>query len=247
MIIPALNEEESLPGVLRDIPDWVDRVVVVDNGSTDGTFAAASAKGLHPNAVAVREPARGYGNACLRGMKELEPSASGAPGDEGFSGEDVVVFLDADHSDDPREMARLVGPVAAGEADFTLADRFTASLEPGALTAPQRFGNKLAVALIFALWGGRYGDLGPFRAIRKGALDSLRMGDRNYGWTVEMQVKALSGGLRVREIGMPYRNRRGGVSKVSGTLRGVLGAGLKILAVIVACRLSTLRRPVRRR
>ncbi len=211
VVIPALDEEQSLPLVLRDLPP-VGQVIVVDNGSTDRTAAVARAGG----ATVVSEPQRGYGAACLAGI-----AAARAAGAE------VVVILDADHADDPTLLDRLVGPVLAGEADLVLSDR-TRGAEPGALLPHQRHGNRLATGLIRLSTGHRYADMGPFRAVHMAALDRLGMVDTNYGWNVEMQMKAVHHGLRIREVAMPYRARVG-VSKISGTVRGTLRAGTKII------------------
>jgi hypothetical protein len=214
VVIPALDEESAIRAVIEAIPDWVDEVIVADNGSTDRTAEVAHGAG----ARVVHEPERGYGAACLAGI-----AAAHAP--------DVVVFLDGDFSDHPEEMARLVDPIAAGEADMVIGSRVLGRAEPGALTLPQRFGNRLACRLMQLFWRTRATDLGPFRAIRADALETLGMRDRNYGWTVEMQVKAAAAGLRPREVPVSYR-RRIGTSKVSGTVRGVVGAGTKILGTI---------------
>ena len=220
VIIPALNEEASIGGVLAEIPVWVDQVLVVDNGSTDRTAAMARAAG----ACVLDQPERGYGAACLLGIEAL-----GAPDGP----DDVVVFLDGDHADSPGEMARLADLIVAGEADVVVGSRVRGSREPGALTPQARFGNWLACGLMRLLWGTRYTDLGPFRAIRHRELLGLGMRDRNYGWTVEMQVRAAQHGLATLEVPVSYRRRRVGRSKVSGTVRGVVGAGTKILGTIL--------------
>ncbi|MEX0745483.1 MAG: TIGR04283 family arsenosugar biosynthesis glycosyltransferase [Phycisphaeraceae bacterium] len=214
VVIPALNEAEAIGDVLDAIPAWVARVVVVDNGSTDATAAVAREHG----AVVVAEPRRGYGAACLRGL-----SAAGMP--------DVVVFLDADRSDEPSEMDRLVEPIVLGEADLVIGSRVLGEAEQGSLSLPQRFGNALASFLLRRLWGQACTDLGPFRAIRFDALLALQMSDLDYGWTVQMQARAMRMGLKVKEVPVSYR-RRIGQSKISGTLRGMVGAGTKILMTI---------------
>lgn len=168
----------------------------------------------------MSEPRRGYGQACLAGMAALQREIS------------IVVFLDADGSDDPAEMARLVGPIERGEAEMVLGSRVLGEREAGSLTMQQRFGNWLATRLMRFMFGSRYTDLGPFRAIRRDALERLGMRDTNYGWTIEMQIKAHRMGIRVMEMPVKYRRRRGGQSKISGTLRGSVGAGVKILATI---------------
>lgn len=224
VIIPALNEARALPRVLAAIPSWVSCTIVADNGSTDGTGEVARRHG----ALVVREPRRGYGSACLAAMEAL-PSV------------DIVVFLDGDASDDPSEMSTLVAPIAAGEADFVLGSRTLGERERGALTPQQIFGNWLACTLIRWIWGRRFTDLGPFRAIRRDSLDRLRMADPDYGWTVEMQVRAAQCGLVCKEVPVRYR-RRIGMSKVSGTIRGVIGAGTKILYIIFREALGEQRR-----
>lgn len=214
VVIPALNEEESLPRVLADLPP-VGAVIVVDNGSTDRTAALAAAAG----AVVVEEPRRGYGRACQAGIQRAYA----------FDPE-VLVILDADYSDDPRELPLLVDPVLDGEADLVMGDR-TALAESGALLPHQAFGNHLATALIWAVSGLKTTDLGPFRAIRMASLLRLAMVDPTYGWNVEMSLKAARAGLRVREVPVHYRPRIG-TSKISGTLRGSVRAGSVILDAV---------------
>jgi len=214
VVIPALNEERAIGRVIADIPDWVDRVIVADNGSTDRTAEVARGAG----ATVVAEPEPGYGAACLAGLKHI--------GDAG-----IVVFLDGDYSDHPQEMASLVDPVIAGAADMVIGSRVLGERERGSLTPQQRFGNWLATRLIRLIWGARYSDLGPFRAIRTSSLARLAMADRTYGWTVEMQIKAAILGLAATEVPVSYR-RRIGVSKVSGTVKGTVMAGTKILWMI---------------
>ena len=222
VIIPAWNEEESLPLVLAAIPrDLVDEVIVADNASTDGTAAVATAAGCR----VVREERRGYGAACLRGIAALDADV------------ECVVFLDADFSDHPEEMPRLVEPVHRYEYDLVIGSRMLGERERGALLPQAFFGNRLACFLIRRLWGFRYTDLGPFRAIRRDALESLGLEDRTFGWTVEMQVRALQAGLRVTERPVSYR-RRVGVSKITGTLKGTVLAGAKILSTIARLRLA---------
>ena len=220
VVIPALNEEAALPGVVARIPQWVDRVYVVDNGSTDHTAHAARAAG----AAVVSEPKRGYGRACQAGIVAAECDPELAP--------DVIVFLDADGSDYPEQMERLVDPLVCGCADMVIGSRTRGTLAADAMTAPQRFGNMLAPAMIRWLWGERYTDLGPFRAIRASALRSLRMDDNTYGWTVQMQIRAARLGLRSLEVPVEYGRRRAGKSKISGTVRGVIKAGAKILGCV---------------
>ena len=216
VVIPVLNERASLPLVVAAIPEGVaDEVVVVDNGSTDGTGAIA--RGL-PVRV-VEEPRRGYGRACLAGVAALEDRPP-----------EILVFLDGDFSDHPEELPRLLGAIGAG-ADLVIGSRALGRREPGALLPQARFGNALACLLIRALYGHRYTDLGPFRAIRWDAYRRIGMRDEGFGWTCEMQVKALRAGLRVAEVPVSYR-RRVGVSKITGTLSGTLRAAAKILWTI---------------
>jgi glycosyltransferase involved in cell wall biosynthesis len=216
VVIPVFNERESLPLVVADLPlGRVTEVVVVDNGSTDDTSAVA--RGLPVRLV--REERRGYGSACLAGIAALKPSPP-----------DVVVFLDGDYSDHPEELPLLLDGIAAG-SDLVIGSRMLGSREPGALLPQARFGNALACSLVRLIFGHKYTDLGPFRAIRWEALERLGMRDRDFGWTVEMQVKALTAGLRVAEVPVSYR-RRVGVSKITGTLAGTLKAGSKILRTI---------------
>ncbi|MEX2301831.1 MAG: glycosyltransferase family 2 protein [Bryobacterales bacterium] len=217
LIIPALNEERSIGQVLKEIPpDVFGQVIVVDNGSTDQTATVARSLG----ALVIEEPRRGYGSACLRGLDYLDPET------------EIVVFLDADGSDVPAEAPRLIQPISEGHADLVVGSRELGSREPGALAVHQRMGNRLAVVLTRALYGFRYTDLGPFRAIRLSSLKQLEMADRNYGWTIEMQIKALRKGLRVEEVPVTCRRRLAGDSKVSGTFAGSVAAGVKILWTI---------------
>jgi glycosyltransferase involved in cell wall biosynthesis len=221
-IIPALDEEQALPGVLAELSaQAVRRVVVVDNGSRDRTREVARAAGAH----VVDEPHRGYGAACLRGIAECR-RAEPPP--------EAIVFLDADGADDPAEVASLLEPIARGEADLVLGSRVMEPrrLEPGALTPQARAGNLVATSLIRLLYRQRHTDLGPYRAIRMDALERLEMRDLDWGWTAEMQVKAIRRGLRIVEVPTSWRRRRGGRSKISGTVKGVIGAGYKILTTI---------------
>lgn len=222
VVIPALNEQEGVVEVLRRLPR-VGRVVVVDNGSTDATAERAREAG----AEVVAEPRRGYGSACLAGLAAIESSIA-----ERADSPRVVVFLDADAADEPELLPRLVGPVLAGEQDLVIGSRMLGEREPGAMPPQAAFGNRLATRLMRWGWGAPYTDLGPFRAIGYDALRRLRMRDTNYGWTIEMQLKAWRLGMRVAEVPVPYR-RRIGQSKISGTLRGSVAAGAKILASLV--------------
>lgn len=214
VVIPALDEERAIGRVIDDLPAFVDRVVVADNGSTDGTARVARAHG----AIVVAQPERGYGAACLAGLDAIGDAA-------------IVVFTDGDYSDHGSELASLVEPIARNEADLVLGSRVLGQREAGSLTPQQRFGNWLATTLMRLIWGVRYTDLGPYRAVRVDALRALGMADRNYGWTIEMQIRAAVAGLRVAEVPVSYR-RRIGQSKVSGTIKGTIMAGIKILSVI---------------
>ena len=220
LILPAWNEAPSLGQVLDNLPcGMFSQVIVVDNGSTDGTGEVAVAHG----AAVVREERRGYGRACLAGMAHLAPDG------------DVVVFLDADGSDAPQDIPRLLEPIRKGEADLVIGARRGPRVARGALLPHQRLGNVLAAWLLQRLYHFRYTDLGPFRAIRRQALFTLAMQDPDYGWTVEMQIKALQQGLRVQEVAVGYRPRIG-TSKISGHLWNSLRAGLKILWTIARLR-----------
>jgi glycosyltransferase involved in cell wall biosynthesis len=220
VVIPALDEEAAIGRVVDAVPGWVDEVVVVNNASTDATATVARAHG----ARVIDENRRGYGVACRAGIDALDDS-------------EVVVFLDGDFSDRPEQMARLVDPIVEDRADFVLGSRVCEERDGHSMTRFQRMGNCLACGLINGLWRARYSDLGPFRAIRRSALQSLELRDRNFGWTVEMQIKAVQRGLRVQEVSTSYRHRIGH-SKISGTFSGAVGAGAKILFVILRSRLQ---------
>lgn len=240
VIIPARDEAESLPGVLASLPApntslvWFPRaeapghspaprtitirsIVVVDNGSSDDTASVARPYG----AVVVSEPRGGYGAACLAGLASLRATPP-----------DAVAFMDGDGSDDPGDLPSLLAPLASNEADLVIGSRVLGEREPGSLTPVQLFGNSLATRLLALFYGVRFTDLGPFRAIRWAAFERLGMRDRDYGWTVEMQARALAGALRCAEIPVRYRRRRAGRSKVAGNLRGSALAGWKILTTI---------------
>jgi hypothetical protein len=219
VIIPALDEEQALPHVLDALPCPLDRVTVVDNGSTDRTADVARELG----ARVVHEPRRGYGRACLAGIG-ANPTA------------EVLVFLDADFSDYPDQLTSLLVPVFEGRADLVLGVRHGAG-RPWHAT----LGTRLCVGLINGLWRTAYRDLGPFRAIARPALERLRMEDQTWGWTIEMQVKAAEAGLTVVEIDVPYRDRIG-VSKISGSVRGTVKAGARMLALIAGLALTRGRR-----
>jgi len=223
LIIPALDEELALATVLDELPrSLFAQVIVVDNGSRDSTAAVARAGG----ARVVSEPRRGYGRACLAGLAALDGAA------------DIVVFMDADASDVPAEAPALLEPILRGEADLIIGSRRLGRAAPAALAWHQRWGNRLVVGLIRLLFGFRYTDLGPFRAIRRASLAQLAMRDTNFGWTAEMQVKAVRRGLRVREVPVSYRPRLG-QSKISGTVSGSLRAGIKILWNVLRLRLAS--------
>ncbi len=215
VIIPALNEEESIGKVIADIPKTcVEEIIVVDNGSIDRTAEVARAAG----ARVVQEARKGYGYACLAGIAVLN-----AP--------EIVVFLDGDYSDFPSEMPLLIQPILAGDAEMVIGSRIRGAREKGALLPQARFGNVLATFLIRLLFHVQYTDLGPFRAIRYEQLLAMDMQDKTFGWTVEMQVKAAKMGLRVCEVPVSYRKRIG-QSKITGTVRGTILAGYKILTTI---------------
>lgn len=215
LIIPARNEELSLPLVLAKVPKEITRILVVDNGSSDRTAAVAATFG----ARVIREPIPGYGRACLAGLAALEEDPP-----------DLVAFVDGDGSDDVPRLADLIAPVAAGEQDMVLGWRIPVT--SAALSFQQRFGHWLATGLIRLFWRHRFHDLGPMRVVGWHSLKRLSMSDRAFGWTVEMQVRALKAGLRVQELRVPYFRRTAGVSKISRTLSGTLKAGSTILWVI---------------
>lgn len=217
LIIPALNEAPVIGDTVRRVPAGLFRTIIVaDNGSTDGTAAAAEAAG----ARVVRQAERGYGAACLQAIAALPPEIG------------IVVFMQADGSEDPAEAGKLIAPIVDGRADLVLGSRVMGEAVQGALLPHQRFGNWLATRLIRLFWGWRYTDLGPFRAIRRESLTRLAMRDRNYGWTIEMQVRAVKQGLRIVEVPVSYGVRRAGTNKVSGNWKGSLLAGCKILTVV---------------
>ena len=219
VVIPALNEEESLPLVLGDLPE-VARVVVVDNGSTDDTAKLAAELG----ATVIPESQRGYGKACLTGLAEVARQV-----DQENLNVDVVVFADADYSDHVHEIGKLIDPIVADQQDFVLGSRLLGDREPGAMPPQSLYGNKFACWLMRVIVDKHcYTDLGPLRAIRYESLKQMAMEDENFGWTIEMQIKAIKQGLRTIEVPAAYRKRIG-VSKISGTISGTFKAGTKII------------------
>jgi glycosyltransferase involved in cell wall biosynthesis len=226
VIIPALNEEEPIADVVREcvatkIPS---EIIVVDNGSNDRTAERAREAG----ARVVSEPWHGYGRACLAGIRALSPAC------------DVVVFLDGDGSDCPEFMNQLVDPIAAGKYDFVIGSRSRGEREPGSMNFQQIFAGRLAGWLMSILYGVRYTDMCPFRAIRRAAFEKLSMKEETYGWNLEMQMKVARAGLRILEVPVNHRRRAGGVSKVSGTLRGTFVAGARIIVTFVRIALAKL-------
>ncbi len=224
VIIPAFDEADAIGKVIDGVPHWVDKTIVADNASTDGTAQIAESHGAH----VVHEPQPGYGAACLRGM-------------EAASGHDIIVFMDGDYSDRGSEMHLLVDPIATDLADMVIGSRTQGAAEAGSLTPQQRWGNWLACSLIRLFWGVRYTDLGPYRAIAADSLMAINMQDRAFGWTVEMQLKAIVYGLRWREVPVSYFNRIG-ISKISGTVRGTVLAGHAIITTILRTALATRRK-----
>ncbi len=218
VIIPAYNEADSISFVIKDIPPSVSEVIVVSNNSTDNTEVNAKNSG----ATVLVERQKGYGYACLKGMDyisklEIKP--------------DIIVFLDGDYSDYPEELTKIIAPIIEDDIDFVVGARVNELREDGSMTTPQIFGNWLATSLMKLFFSSTFTDLGPFRAIKYEKLLGLKMEDKTYGWTVEMQLKALKQKLSYKEIPVNYRNRIG-VSKVSGTIKGAIFAGVKILAWI---------------
>ena len=218
VIIPAFNEEDSIGKVIEAIPKQVSEIIVVNNNSSDATGAVAKQYG----ATVLSEEKKGYGNACLKGMEYVE-RLSEKP--------DIIVFLDGDFSDYPEELVNIVDPIINEDYDFVIGARTKDLREAGSMTLPQLFGNWLATWLMKLFFKSKFTDLGPFRAIRYDKLVELQMEDKNFGWTVEMQLKALKRKYKYKEISVPYRNRIG-TSKVSGTLKGAIFAGVKILGWI---------------
>lgn len=218
VIIPAFNEADSIMQVINGVPKIVDEVIVVSNNSTDATETRAKQAG----ATVLIEKQKGYGYACLKGMdyiakKRIQP--------------DIVVFLDGDYSDYPEELTKIVAPIIQDDIDFVVGARVKSLREKGSMTMPQIFGNWLATMLMTFFFRAKFSDLGPFRAIKYDKLLALKMEDKTYGWTVEMQLKVLKQKLSYIEVPVNYRNRIG-VSKVSGTIKGAIFAGIKILGWI---------------
>ena len=215
VIIPAYNEENSIGRVLNDLPqEKLKEIIVVNNASTDNTAEVARING----AKVVEESCRGYGAACLRGISEVSSS-------------DIVVFVDGDYSDYPEELDQLIKPITENRADFVLGSRMIYPESREALLPQARYGNKLATFLIYIFFGYRFTDLGPFRAIRFDSLKQINMVDTDFGWTVEMQIKAIKNNLRIEEIPVHYRKRIG-ISKITGTISGTFKAGVKIIYTI---------------
>lgn len=223
VIIPAYNEEDSIALVVNAIPEVVNEVIVVSNNSTDQTEINAQKAG----ATVLRESQKGYGYACLKGMDYIATTSNTDPTQR----PDIVVFLDGDYSDYPEELTKIVAPIVEEDIDFVIGARVKNLRENGSMTGPQIFGNWLATTLMKLFFRSTFTDLGPFRAIKYNKLLDLKMEDKTYGWTVEMQLKALKQKLSYREIPVNYRNRIG-VSKVSGTIKGAIFAGVKILTWI---------------
>lgn len=219
MIIPAYNEELSIAQVVRDIPkDWVKEIIVVNNASTDQTTEVAKSAG----ATVLKEMKPGYGSACLKGIEYLKTHKSLT---------DIVVFIDGDYSDYPQQLPELVRPIMEEDFDLVIGSRALGIRESGSMTIPQVFGNWLATSLLKLFYNTSFTDLGPFRAIRYDQLMAIGMRDQDYGWTVEMQLKAAKQKLKCTEVAVNYK-RRIGVSKVSGTVKGTVMAGYKILYTI---------------
>ncbi len=222
IIIPALNEEAAIGKVIADIPPkWVQEIIVIDNNSTDNTAAVAKTAG----ATVLLEKQQGYGKACLKGIAHIKQKP---PSEQPT----IIVFLDGDYSDYPDELPLLIDPIVNQNCDLVIGSRATGERQGGAMTIPQLFGNWLAANLIKWRYGVHFTDLGPFRAIKWKSLVALDMKDEDFGWTVEMQVKAARYQMRCTEIPVKYRQRVAGQSKVSGTVRGTFLAGHKILYTI---------------
>ncbi|MDT0691510.1 glycosyltransferase family 2 protein [Salegentibacter sp. F188] len=222
VIIPAYNEEASIGKVVAEVPEFVNEVIVVSNNSTDDTKKNAKAAG----ATVLSENRKGYGYACLKGMEYIATNFKTS-----HTKPDIVAFLDGDYSDYPSELANIVKPIIEEDVDFVVGARVKKWREKGSMTFPQIFGNWLATSLMKLFFNAKFTDLGPFRAIKYEKLLALKMQDKTYGWTVEMQLKALRQNLSYTEVPVHYKNRIG-VSKVSGTVKGAIFAGVKILGWI---------------
>ncbi len=220
VIIPAFNEEASIGKVIAEIPNFVSEIIVVNNNSTDNTSENAKKAG----ATVLFQPKTGYGNACLKGLEYISNFGSAQQ-------PDIVVFLDGDYSDYPSELTKIVAPILEDDIDFVVGARVKELREAGSMTFPQRFGNALATKLMRFFFNSKFTDLGPFRAIKYKKLLALNMEDKTYGWTVEMQLKVLKKKFSYVEVPVSYKNRIG-VSKVSGTVKGAIFAGIKILGWI---------------
>lgn len=225
VIIPAFNEEESIPKVIKDIPSFIDEIIVANNGSTDNTAGVAAKLG----ATVVTEYERGYGAACLKAIDYIKNKNLSADRQD----YDIVVFLDGDYSDYPDEMALVVEPIIKEDYDLVIGSRMIGKREKGAMLPQAVFGNWLAAFLVKLFWNYKFTDLGPFRAIKYSSLLQLNMRDRNFGWTVEMQIKAAKQKMKCIEVPVRYRKRIG-ESKVTGTIKGTVKASVKILYLIFA-------------
>jgi glycosyltransferase involved in cell wall biosynthesis len=226
VVIPTFNEADAIAAVVAELPrDMVDRVIIADGGSSDGTADVARRAGAEVIAVG-----RGYGLACLTGAQAVRPG-------------DIIVFMDGDGADDPAAIAALVAPIRSGTCDFVIASRARGEREPGSMASHQLLAGRIAGALTYWLYGVRYTDMCAFRAIARDTLLGLGMRELTYGWNLEMQMRVARLGLRVLEIPVGYRRRRGGQSKVAGSLRGSLKAGLRIIATFVRVALEPMRRP----
>lgn len=217
VVIPAFNEEKSIPLVIKDIPkEWIDEVIVVSNNSTDKTDEVAQEAG----ATVLRENRKGYGWACLLGIEYAVNQKS-----------DIIIFLDGDYSDYPQQIPEVLAPILINNVDLVIGSRALGVREKGSMTFPQIFGNWLATYMMRVFYGVKYTDLGPFRAIKVDKLLSLNMSDKTYGWTIEMQIKAAKNKLTYAEVPVNYKNRIG-KSKVSGTVKGTIMAGIKIIGAV---------------